>query len=254
LNAQSWHKWGPLLPAIFLLLAMLLADQGMKLARPPASDFKAPMTAWPDYKLLREQLVQGGLEFKGVLDPAMLRAFSVVPRHEFVPENEVPQAYWDVSLPLPGGLWVMQPYALVAMARLAHVDEDDRVLVVDAASGYEAAVLYELPTRVEAVYSNPVSASLGSRLRRLGYSGIRLHQRLPAKGPYDAILVLHPARQVDSAWLPLLAETGRLVMIFEDANGLQRLRTIARDSDVLGEPVALGPRPSGLILRPNPDP
>lgn len=105
----------------------------------------------PDaYIRQREQMVQSQIVSRGVTDEGTLRAMRQVPRHRFVPVDEVSNAYADTPLPIGGGQTISQPYMVAAMTELVQAHAGQRVLEVGTGSGYQAAVL---ATIVDTVYT-----------------------------------------------------------------------------------------------------
>ena len=49
---------------------------------------------------LREDMVRNHVEADGISNKAVLKAMSIVPRHEFVPSAQKARAYEDVALPI----------------------------------------------------------------------------------------------------------------------------------------------------------
>ena len=92
----------------------------------------------------RETMVARTIEARGVSDPKVLRAMRAVPRHRFVPERYVDQAYEDHPLPIGHGQTISQPYIVAWMTELLELQPGERVLEIGTGSGYQAAVLAEL--------------------------------------------------------------------------------------------------------------
>ena len=87
-------------------------------------------------RMVRQQLRGRGIQDERVLD-AMLR----VPRHRFVPDADVNDAYADRALPIAEGQTVSQPYMVARMTELLKVEPAMNVLEVGTGSGYQTAVL-----------------------------------------------------------------------------------------------------------------
>ena len=68
------------------------------MARPIESDFRGA----------RRRLVEA-IRAKGIVDPAVLRAFEMTPRHAFVPTGLYHRAYDDAPLPIGSGQTISQP-------------------------------------------------------------------------------------------------------------------------------------------------
>ena len=52
----------------------------------------------PDFSSLREEMVEEQIAARGITDEGVLEAMSSVPRHMFVPERVISQAYEDCRL------------------------------------------------------------------------------------------------------------------------------------------------------------
>lgn len=179
-------------------------------------------------------MVERQLIPRGIVDQRVLDAMARVPRHEFVPEGEVPYAYDDRPLPLGDGQTISQPFIVAQMLEAAHIGPEDRVLDVGTGSGYAAAVAAELAHRVISVERIPDLAVLAAAtLEALGYrvevitgDGTR---GWPAGAPYDAIVAAATGPSVPAAWLEQLAPGGRIVMPVGRSGGAQRLALFERE-------------------------
>ncbi|MCX4245836.1 protein-L-isoaspartate(D-aspartate) O-methyltransferase [Paraliomyxa miuraensis] len=165
----------------------------------------------------RERMVRTQLEARDITNADVLAAMRAVPRHEFVPDDLVDQAYCDGPLPIGHGVTISQPYVVALMIQLARVRPGDRVLDVGTGSGYQAAVLAAMGAEV---YGLEIIESLASateqRLRRLGYSAtIRVGDGWagwPKHAPFDAIVVAAAPTAIPPALTDQLVEGGRLVL------------------------------------------
>jgi protein-L-isoaspartate(D-aspartate) O-methyltransferase len=159
------------------------------------------------------------IEKRGVADPDVLRAMRTVKRHQFVPDEYQPSAYADRPLPIGYGQTISQPYIVAWMTELLELEPGAKVLEIGTGSGYQAAVLAELPD-VE-VYTieivPPLAEQAGERLARLGYTGVQAKQDdgyygWPEHAPFDAIIVTAAPDHVPQPLAEQLAEGGRLVV------------------------------------------
>src|SRR4051812_11059363 len=92
------------------------------------------------YHFARQRMITS-LRTRGIRDERVLRAMSLVPRHEFVEQALTAKAYSDHPLPIAGGQTISQPYMVARMTELLEATKRDRVLEVGAGSGYQTAVL-----------------------------------------------------------------------------------------------------------------
>src|SRR5687768_13808568 len=78
---------------------------------------------------------------KPELDTRVIEAMRKVPRHEFVPDEVKPYAYFDTPLPIGWGKTISQPFIAAVMTDLLELSPQDRVLEIGTGRGYHAAVL-----------------------------------------------------------------------------------------------------------------
>jgi protein-L-isoaspartate(D-aspartate) O-methyltransferase len=119
----------------------------------------------PDYAAARQAMVDSQLRPEGVSDPAVVAAMSLVPREQFVPDEQKPLAYIDRSVPLGEGRALPAPAVLgLLLTALAPV-RGERALVVGAGTGYAAAVLKEMGIDTAMHSSSSFATAAGSAAR-----------------------------------------------------------------------------------------
>ncbi len=164
-------------------------------------------------EMVRQQIVQRGLR-----TPSLLEALRAVPRHRFVPQSYLEQAYNDCPLPIGQGQTISQPYIVAAMIDLLQLGGEERVLEVGCGSGYQAAVLGRMAREVHSIELLPGLASrAASILRELDVENVYVHLGdgglgWPQAAPYQGILVAAAAPAAPPVLLAQLAEGGRLVV------------------------------------------
>ena len=172
----------------------------------------------------------------------MLDALRRVPRHLFVPRGYECDAYEDHPIPIGEGQTISQPYVVAAMTEALALLPQDTVLEIGTGSGYQAAVLAELVSRV---YSIERIASLADRgreaLERAGYRNVSVvvgdgSEGLPGAAPFDAILVTAAAPSLPQSLFDQLREGGRMVVPVGTYSG-QQLQLVRK---VEGKPVSAG--------------
>lgn len=186
----------------------------------------------------REQMVVKTIKNRGIEDEDVLKAMEEVPRHLFVPEDQRSQAYGDYPLPIGFGQTISQPYIVAMMTELLGLEEGDRVLEVGTGSGYQAAVLAELP-RVE-VYTVEIVPELAERaketLDELGYDNVHCRQGdgyygWPEHEPFDGIIVTAAPDHVPQPLREQLAVGGRMVIPIGPRGGYQTLWQFVKQPD-----------------------
>ncbi len=182
----------------------------------------------------------------GVTDEQVLRALGRVPRHRFVPEQYLSQAYDNHPLPIGYGQTISQPYIVGLMTAELGVTAGDKVLEVGTGSGYQAAVVAELGTEV---YSIEIIGALAdeakARLASLGHENIHLRHAdgyfgWPEQAPFDGILVTAAPDHVPQPLINQLTIGGTLIIPVGPPGGYQELWKITKTSQEETERVSLG--------------
>src|SRR3989338_112276 len=121
-------------------------------------------------RMVEEQLIPRGIQDKRVLD-----AFRKVPRHEFVQEEFLENAYGDFPLPIGDGQTISQPYMVALMTECLNLKGGERVLEIGTGSGYQMAILAELAKEVYSVQRfQGLADSSRKILDKLGYANCKI--------------------------------------------------------------------------------
>jgi len=188
-----------------------------------------------DLAVRRLRMVEEQIVRRGVRDENVLAALRSVPRHLFVGEAAVADAYADTPLPIGFGQTISQPYMVALMTTLLAVDVRSRVLEVGAGCGYQTAVLAEMAGEVYAIERlAPLAERARATLARLGYANVRLAVGDGVAGwrdeaPFQGILVAAAAAEVPPELRSQLADGGRLVIPL--GRGEQVLTVVERVGD-----------------------
>ena len=156
-----------------------------------------------------------------VSDERVVEAMLQVDRAEFVPENVRDRAYEDVALPIGAGQTISQPFMVAIMTAALGLRRSDTVLEVGTGSGYQAAIIAEIVSKVVTVERVPALAKAAwAVLNSMGYDNIEGHLEeeiigRPRDGPYDAILVTAAAPKLTTELITQLKDTGRMVIPVE---------------------------------------
>ncbi len=189
-------------------------------------------TAVAAHDVDRERMVREQIVARGVRDPKTLAALRKVPRHLFVPERAVPEAYEDHPLAIGHAQTISQPYIVALMTETLGLRGGETVLEVGTGSGYQAAVLAEIAAHVYSIeIVEPLAEEARERLRRLGYGNVVVragdgYAGWPEKAPFDAIMVTAAAPRIPEPLKAQLRDGGRLVLPVGDES--QELIVVTR--------------------------
>ena len=185
----------------------------------------------------RQQMVWNQIRARGVSDEAVLAAMETVPRHEFVPDKYLDQAYADHPLPIGYGQTISQPFIVAWMTELLELERGDKVLEIGTGSAYQAAVLAEITDQVYTVeIIEELEKSAEERLKRLGYTKVKVKHADGYFGweeyaPYDAIIVTCAPDHIPQPLIQQLKDGGRLVIPVGPPGGYQSLWLITKQGD-----------------------
>ncbi|MCG8618239.1 MAG: protein-L-isoaspartate(D-aspartate) O-methyltransferase [Desulfobacterales bacterium] len=166
----------------------------------------------------RREMVENQIVARGIQDPLVIQAMTMVPRHLFVSEALVDSAYGDFPLPIGEGQTISQPFIIAEMTQSLCLNGSERVLEIGTGSGYQAAVLSRIVYKVYTIERNHTLYLQTRRLfDRMKYHNIVTRysdgtQGWKAEGPYDAIMVTAGGNQIPAPLVDQLDLGGRLVM------------------------------------------
>lgn len=177
-------------------------------------------------------MVDEQLRARDIRNARVLEVMARVPRHAFVPDAHLGEAYADHPLPIGHGQTISQPYIVAFMTEALDLDPTHRVLEIGTGSGYQAAVLAEL---AQAVYTIEIVAPLADGARRtlaeLGYRNIEVrtgngYLGWPEQAPFDRIMVTAAPAEIPPALVDQLKVGG--LMAIPVGTGSQELRILRR--------------------------
>ncbi len=188
---------------------------------------------------LRNKLVKL-LENKGVTDKRVLAAIAKVPRHFFFENALLEHAYQDKAFPIGEGQTISQPYTVAFQTEKLEVNPGDKILEIGTGSGYQACVLLEMGAKVYTIeYNRVLFERTKEFLPKMGYRPYFFHgdgsKGLPAKAPFDKIIVTAGAPIVPDALLEQLAEGGILVIPVGDREKQVMLRIRKKNGKYIKE-------------------
>ena len=193
----------------------------------------------PKWVRLRERMVEQQIAAppdgrEAVRDARVLAAMRTIPRHEFVPADQLPYAYDDRPLPIGLGQTISQPYIVATMTELLAPQPTHRVLEIGTGSGYQAAVLSPL---VKQVYTIEIFEELATkareRLKRLGHANVEVRHAdgywgWPEAAPFDSIVVTAAAGHIPPPLIEQLKPGGRMVIPVGNVFQVQNLLLVEK--------------------------
>lgn len=181
----------------------------------------------------------GLLTQRGITDTRLIEAMRRVERHEYVGSPFVNRSYEDSALPIGCSQTISQPYTVAYMTQALELKPGSKVLEIGTGSGYQAAVLSEMGTRVFTIERHmQLLMEARARFEKAGYN-------IASKcgdgtlgwsefAPYDGILVTAGAPEPPQALLDQLGPSGVLVIPIGGMD-IQNLHVITRTSDTFRE-------------------
>ncbi|MGH6728431.1 MAG: protein-L-isoaspartate(D-aspartate) O-methyltransferase [Pseudolabrys sp.] len=169
------------------------------------------------------------LRRRGIGDHAVLRAMDEVPRGQFVGADFAERAYADQALPIDCGQTISQPYVVAFMTEQLGMRPHHRVLEVGTGSGYQAAVLSRLAREVVSIERyRTLAEQARARLAELDYDNVEVVTGdglagVPAKAPYDRIIVTAAAETLPQVLIDQLADDGVMVLPLGRHGGSQHI-------------------------------
>lgn len=185
------------------------------------------------YKKQRIRMVETQLKTRDITDTRVLKAMETIPRHLFVDEGLIEQAYNDNPLPINANQTISQPYIVALMTQALELKPTERVLEIGTGSGYQTAILASLAFRV---FSVERIAALAAKARKildqLNYYNVAIRVGDGSYGwkeeaPFDAIITTAAVPEIPAYLVEQLAVGGRLIAPVGNRN-VQELYKVIR--------------------------
>ena len=182
---------------------------------------------------------QDTCRFTGVstLSSEVRIAIETVERRIFVPENNAIHAYQDAALPIGHGQTISQPFIVALMTQLVSPQPYHNVLEIGTGSGYQAAVLSSLVSKVFSVeIIDTLAIHAAERLSQYNYNNVYINVGdgyfgWPDNGPYDSILITAATPEIPPPLIEQLREGGRIVAPLGSSQGIQQLVVAEKTAD-----------------------
>jgi len=193
------------------------------------------------FKKQRQKMVQDQLLTRDITNKQVLKVMGQIPRHLFVPQNLMDDAYKDFPLPIGEGQTISQPYVVAYMTQILNFKGNENVLEIGTGSGYQAAVLSQIVPKVYTIEIRPpLAVDATARLNRLNYDNVEVKNAdgyfgWAEKGPFDVIMITAATNHVPPPLLKQLKPNGKLILPLGSTDFFQTLTLIKKTK---GKPVA----------------
>jgi len=189
-----------------------------------------------DYRIAREKMVKNQLVPRGITDQDVLKAMRKIPRHLFLEEALVGEAYNGHPLPIGHQQTISQPYIIALMTQALELTGKEKTLEIGTGCGYQTAILAELSEKVYTIERiRLLMEEARALLAELNYLNVIFSAFDGTIGwkeyePYDAVMVTAGAAKIPQPLLEQLADGGRMIIPIGDKTS-QELIKITRDKD-----------------------
>lgn len=196
---------------------------------------EVPLVMRPDYDIARRRMVREQVIANGISDPRVIEVMRTLPRHIFLDPEAGVEAYSKHAFPIGFAQTMSQPYMVAYLAEHLNLLGEEVVLEIGTGSGYQAAVLSRLASRVYTVERIPELASKArTALDSLGIENVHVASGDGALGwpdaaPFDRILLTAAASGIPDSLLEQLREGGIMLGPALKDDGSQEIVRLRRE-------------------------
>jgi protein-L-isoaspartate(D-aspartate) O-methyltransferase len=188
------------------------------------------------------------------LSQLVLHAMRAVPRHAFVPDVSLQEAYGEAAVITKRSedgaalSCASVPSVVAMMLDQLRVRQGDHVLEIGTGTGYNAALLAELAGPAGQVTTididSEVTAQARQALAATGYEHVRVltcdgNHGEPSGAPYDRLIATVSPWDIPPAWWQQLAPRGRMVLPLRWRGQARSVAFARRDDRLISDAVEL---------------
>jgi len=186
------------------------------------------------HKGMRKNLIND-LKKKGIDQDLILEAFDLVPRHFFLDNVFVEQAYSDIPFQIGSGQTISHPYTVAFQTQLLNIKKGDKVLEIGTGSAFQTAILIVLGARVYSIERHKeLYLKANSILKKLNYKAHLVfgdgYNGLPKSAPFDKIIITCGAPKIPENLITQLKIGGTMVIPIGE-NKDQQMKKIIKISE-----------------------
>jgi len=179
-----------------------------------------------------ERLVEHLISVGALKTPRIIEAFKKTPRHLFVREDYLPNAYNDVPLPTYNNQTISQPYTVAIMTEALDPKPGNKILEIGSGSGYQAALLarcvgskgkvitVELEVKLVEFSKKNLKKAKVKNVKVIKWNGRRGYEK---EAPYDRCIITAACPEIPK---PIFKQTkvgGKIVAPVNDLWGQKML-------------------------------
>jgi protein-L-isoaspartate(D-aspartate) O-methyltransferase len=159
------------------------------------------------------------LRERGIFDHALLQAFELTPRKDYLEERFSEVAEADIALPIPCGQTQAAPTSIARMITALDVGPGDRVLEIGTGSGYATALIARMALSVTTLERyRTLAEAAKKRLARPSLGTIAVWHNdgthgYPEEAPYDRIILHGSIESEPASLIDQLTPGGSVVAI-----------------------------------------
>ncbi|MBW2994814.1 protein-L-isoaspartate(D-aspartate) O-methyltransferase [Candidatus Woesearchaeota archaeon] len=186
----------------------------------------------------RRKVMVENLRDQRIEDENVLEAFEKIPRHVFVPKQQLDLAYHNIPLEIAQGQTISQPYTIAVMLEALELKKGDKVLEVGTCSGYNAALIGYVVGSRGFVCTTEIVPELVAvseyNLNKLGIKNVEIIATdgslgWPEKAPYDKIIVTAACPRIPPLLIEQLKENGILVAPVGPRFGQRMIKAVKKE-------------------------
>jgi len=183
---------------------------------------------------LRRKLVNT-LREKGISNELVLAAIDQLPRHYFLDETFLKQAYSNMAFQIGSGQTISHPYTVAFQSSLLEINKGDKILEIGTGCGYQTAVLMILGAKVFSIERQRyLYDKTKTFLPKIGYKPKLFYgdgyAGKEAFAPFDSIIVTCGAPYIPDALVQQLKVGGKLVIPVGEGS-VQEMKRLIKQED-----------------------